>query len=810
MFNPAPPSLFGNTTPSAGSPNATTQPQSNSLFSQAGQQNTSSQPQSGSLFGSVNQTTSQPQSNSLFSRIGQPNVSTQAPSGSLFGGANSTAQPSSTSLFGGANQPTQPSGGSLFNSTAQNSQPMAGSLFASTTQAPTAQLASTQSTLQDGQIVHANNAPQAAVFEDLLARGKKRREVPGSSLQGGALPSLQLGLGDISSKIKGLGSTKPDFSQSRANDSRAQYLLAASGVPQGATHRDLEDFAAETAAASTQIPQEFDPRIDSFVANIHAKTTRELMEEAMQKSKQDFDIFLEDNLQIDWDYQRQRVYEHLGLVKPSDNEYRNGSSVNPATHGSFGRSSRRSRGMDATSRGTLRGSLGATGMGKSVLGGSIARGSIRQNMFKDVTEKAGENGIQSAVEDPFRRTKQERYMTKVKELNVSRIEEAVYPVIEQFARVELEGGSDTPQHLIASYHALRSITKENSNAERPSDAGALRERQYAADYLGETPQAASNIRIRQQILQGSLKYLEDNFFARVEEAVERNPQEANIGGMPTKASKVRGYLRIREAARDLLAEDQEPQRGEDGEPIWAMIFFLIRCGLVTEAAQYVADNERVVKTFDRSFPQYVAAYASQQRDIPYALRSRMAREYQQRQNNPGKVNDPYRMACYKVMGRCDLGRQKLDIPSPQMEDLIWLYFSLARESNRAEETAGETFGLEEVQNIITDIKERHFTPSNDEESRYATCFYLQILAGMFEEAIAWLYPHDYVTSVHFAIALDFYGLLRVQEISTTANELCKHSSTDSPKKFTDDPLSNVYDTRKAPDQLWLYAWILHT
>jgi nuclear pore complex protein Nup93 len=87
--------------------------------------------------------------------------------------------------------------------------------------------------------------------------------------------------------------------------------------------------------------------------------------------------------------------------------------------------------------------------------------------------------------------------------------------------------------------------------------------------------------------------------------------------------------------------------------------------------------------------------------------------------------------------------------------LIWLQFNLAREVNRVEEVAGEVFGLEEVQETIQEIGQRHFSKGAEGAGGYGTFFFLQILGGMFEQAISYLYPYSYVAAVHFAIALDF-------------------------------------------------------
>ena len=119
------------------------------------------------------------------------------------------------------------------------------------------------------------------------------------------------------------------------------------------------------------------------------------------------------------------------------------------------------------------------------------------------------------------------------------------------------------------------------------------------------------------------------------------------------------------------------------------------------------------------------------------------------------------------MGRCDLTRRVLDGIRTDEHDWIWLQFALAREVSKSEEIAGEVFGLEQIQETITDIGKRHFSQTSENPGGFDLFFFMQILAGMFEQAVAWLYPRNHVTAVHFAIALDYYGLLRVGDLNTT-------------------------------------------
>lgn len=548
-------------------------------------------------------------------------------------------------------------------------------------------------------------------------------------------------------------------------------LLAASGVPRGSTVRDLNAMSASTGTIPpVSAPTAAETDIESYVANLRAKSTQDLIDESLDQTKREFNAFLEENIQMNWLEQRRRIHEHFGLAKPA--EPQEDSTAGAPDRGTFGRSSR--RGLDR--------SFGASAMSRSVLGGSVSRNNMRQSLFTDVAENNASGPMPSASDDPSLRTKQDRYAAKVRELNASRKQGVVYSVIEEFARVEMEAGSDATQHLVDGYRALRDIVGERSDTRDPSDVGAIRERQYAQDYLDDTAPAAKAISMKRQIIDGSRKFLESQFFQQIETVVSRNPQEASLGGVPSKVNKLRAYLRIRAARKDLGGENAELTMVGD-DYCWALIFHLLRCGLVTEATQYVSQNERAIKSMDRNFPTYLAAFARDgDRRLPRDMQTRINSEYSQRTRlAPDNSIDPYRMACYKIVGRCDLSHKNVEGITMSMEDWLWLLFSLAREVNRVEESAGEYFGLDDVSTVIEQIGQRHFMAGGDSASSYATFFMMQIMAGMFEKAVAYLYPHNYVAAVHVAIALDFYGMLRVADFSVSDSELLTYTTRSQPQ-----------------------------
>ena len=251
-------------------------------------------------------------------------------------------------------------------------------------------------------------------------------------------------------------------------------------------------------------------------------------------------------------------------------------------------------------------------------------------------------------------------------------------------------------------------------------------------------------------------------------------REANLGGAPTRLNQVRAYIRVRAARKDLAQDGIELQKVND-DYCWALVFFMLRSGFVEEAAQYVADNATPFRALDRMFVTFITSYAnSRDRRLPATQQSRINSEFQARTRlAPENSLDPYRAACYKIIGRCELSKRSLDNISQGVEDWIWLQFCLAREVSRAEELAMDVYGLEEVRDTIREIGQRHFSKGAEGTGGYGTFFYLQVLGGLFEQAVAYLYSHSYVAAVHFAIALDFYGLLRVSDFSAS-EDLCKN------------------------------------
>lgn len=749
------------------------------------QQQQQQPPQGGTGTGLFGQSTTQnQQTGTSASPFGQPNTQNQqnAPSGlggGLFGQSTQT-----TSAFGGGNtlgqgqqqqqqqqqQPQQQQAKpSLFGtSTAFGG----GSTFGNSMSQPNP-TAMSGTTLAGSTIASSNGAagssqPAGAYFDSLLAKSQKAGETK-SNMED--LPTLELGLGDLRHRLRKLQS-KPS---EKPLDGKAHYLLAASGVDPNAAVKDLglldaQGGRAERATTTGYAPSEID--VETYLSNLQTKTTLSMIADGLERSVRDFDDFLEDNVTMEWEAQRKRIYQHFGIT-PREEAGREST-------GAFGRSGRGKSNMGASKSGRTS-KLGKS-MHRSVIGAPSRIGAHHQPEFSDVERSAGDTPGRP-VHDRVLRDRQTRLAEKVRNLNAARLAGRPYPIITQIAEVEKKSNEPHAFHVQEAYLALTEIVGENPDAETAINHETATEREFAEMYLDENPNSQRSVEMKKKILEGSTRFLELQFLREVESLIAKHPHEAKLGGLPDVQSKIKAYIRLRAARKDLVP-DGTGLVDVQGEYVWAIVFYLLRSGNIEEAARFVNDDSNHFKQVDRAFPTYMNNYASSddRRIQSRKLLDRCTNEYINRSRNAPNM-DPYRQACYKIIGRVDLSNRSLDGLNTDINDWIWLQFNLAREGDRSMEMAGESYGLVELQASIREIGGKHFpkAPSEDTNGSFGMFFYLQILAGMFEDAVAYLYPFSYVDAVHFALALEFYGLLRPSDALSESNDLRTHSTKNLPQ-----------------------------
>lgn len=592
-------------------------------------------------------------------------------------------------------------------------------------------------------------------------------------------------LGDLARRAQEIGG-RGSLADSHGTDSRAHYLLAGSGVSPGKAYRDFQALGDDEMQAEPRAPFP-DPAVETetYIKNLQIKGRDAMMRESMDRIYKEVDEYIEQTLGIDFEEQKLRIMKHFGLMS-EDDEHDTDPTI-PAR--GFGKST-------TTPQAGTRSVFGRSALNKSIIGtpGTLSGTS---SFFKRDSGSVRAGSLLRGQSARDLRDKERLFIEQVRALNHARVKQESFAIISRFGEVEGKAAGDSPAQLVDAYSALQEITKESTSST---------ERQYAPSYLGKDRMPPQ---LSQQILDGSRVYLEKAFFKEVESLVEKNPREAQLGGRPSVINKIRAYIRVRASRRNLAPDGIELQQiGENGDYCWILIFTLVRCGFIKEAADYV-NNDSAFQSTDRRFVSYLSTYAnSPDRRLSRKLQEMIDGEYQQRAKlAPKGTVDPYRMACYKVVGRCDLTSRNLETVGQGVEDWLWLQFALARQQSRTEDLTGELFGLEQIQETVAEIGEKHFQKAQIDGSGYGTFFFMQILAGMFEQAVEYLHMFNLVSAVHVAIALSYYGLLRVSNFNVVGNELCK-CYPPRLRIMLMQPSDQIYH-RTVPDQLCPSGCALH-
>ena len=211
------------------------------------------------------------------------------------------------------------------------------------------------------------------------------------------------------------------------------YLLAASGVNPKNTRRDLNSLNAQSSASNLQQPVDWDPDNSKYINQLQQQSTLKMIEEGIARAHRNFDAYLEESIDINWEAQRRKIQDHFGLLPKGAETNDFGDSTG---RGSFGRSTRRGRGLKNDRSGQATGSrsiFGKSGMQRSVIG-TPSVGPGNASIFVDVAEKSGAAPV--VQDERFLRERQNKFAEKVQRLNGAQLQETSCPVLQEFLAVE--------------------------------------------------------------------------------------------------------------------------------------------------------------------------------------------------------------------------------------------------------------------------------------------------------------------------------------------------------------------------------------
>lgn len=209
--------------------------------------------------------------------------------------------------------------------------------------------------------------------------------------------------------------------------------------------RDLKALDPQASISTPSKEQDaFDPDNQKFLRSMQQRGRQVMVAESLARAHKDFDAFLEEKVDLDWEEQRLKIFQHFGLAQGSD-------SIGATAKGPGGRSMRQFRqpGSIGQSPSTRRSVFGRSGLEKSVIGAPGA-GFARPQIFEDPTERS-EGPTVHAPDLRFLREKMGYYADRVQLLNSARLQGHTFPVLHEFSGVEQHAGGDVSHHLNVAF-----------------------------------------------------------------------------------------------------------------------------------------------------------------------------------------------------------------------------------------------------------------------------------------------------------------------------------------------------------------------
>ena len=344
------------------------------------------------------------------------------------------------------------------------------------------------------------------------------------------------------------------------------------------------------------------------------------------------------------------------------------------------------------------------------------------------------------------------YAQVVAVLNEHRVTQMPFALIGAFEEVARKTSIDgRDQQILDSWNMIRYIVNEEEFSDASSTRGGF-EHMYYQDYSGKLSEISS-INLRRRLIAGSRRYLERQFLKFIDLSIAQFPRESQLGGRPSIEERIRAFLNIRYAKSGGLSKSKLESVGD--KPIWALMYYCMRCGEWRKVLDIAREHASYIQRLDGGFMSYLTTYIeSEDRKLPRTMRQQILAEFSQISRH---VQDPFKLAVYKILGRCDLNKKSIVDVIQATEDYIWLQLTLIREDVDVEESAHDRYTLRDLQDLLVRFGPEHF---NSKINPF-TYFQVLLLSGNFENAIAYLYNSDaYSTgAVHYAVGLAFYGLL---------------------------------------------------
>lgn len=557
------------------------------------------------------------------------------------------------------------------------------------------------------------------ILKDLL---ESAHNLP--KLDNNNLGSIHLTLNELQKKTQLLRKGDTDL----GNFTKAHYLLSASGINAADIESELKCLPwADGTQIQRRFPEQQVTQSETIENYLMAKKDENILnaiEQSLASASKDFDLFINQNISIDWKVRREHLKKTLGIpVKSNTN---------------------------------------AEELAKSFTWNKSLPGNYR------ILTPLGTKVPSTSSTKQLTREKFESHAKIVYQLNEARLQTKSYPVCLSFEELSKSNGDLKSKQMGEAWRILAGLCNEKF-------VKINQEQLYFSHYQ----KLSMDQKLKKQIVTNSRSFLELQFFNYMDEIYtkdDKKPAEYVPGNNINKVS----YFIHKVIAKNNDAEFMERTLNINGVPIWALVFYLLRSGLYAEAVELTLSHKDAFDKFDTNFPVYLRNFvASNGVGLPSQLEERLASDFNQTFQflNEDSTNfDPYKYSVYKIIGKCDLAKKSLPgAINLSIEDWLWFHLLLINEFNpeASSSLVFENYRLENLQKKVVSLGPEKFNASSNNPLYLKTL----VMLGLYELAVQYTYQFsNECDAVHLAIGLCYYGLLKVT--STNTDELISVNAED--------------------------------
>ncbi|KAJ0069582.1 hypothetical protein NL108_010406, partial [Boleophthalmus pectinirostris] len=281
----------------------------------------------------------------------------------------------------------------------------------------------------------------------------------------------------------------------------------------------------------------------------------------------------------------------------------------------------------------------------------------------------------------------------------------------------------------------------------------------------DTLKSRTSVEMQLAFVRKALTFLENSYKNYTMVTVYGNLHQAQLGGVPGTYQLVRSFLNIK-----LPGPLPGMQDGEiEGHPVWAVIYYCLRCGDLNAAMQVVNRVQHQLGDFKTWFQEYMH---SPDKRLSPTSENKLRLHYRRVLRN---CADPYKRAVYCLIGKCDISDNHGEV-ADKTEDYLWLKLNQVCFDDDSS-SPQDRLTLPQLQKqLLEDYGESHFSASQQPFLYFQVLF----LTAQFEAAVAFLFRVERLRSHAVHIALVLYELRLLLKASGQSAQLLSQEPGDPP------------------------------